>query len=393
MTTSSGRPLLGPAILARWRNLRLRVRVAIALILAGICAAAGFLAFRSGAETWPPRRVIIGSGPARPLAFSPDGAVLVTHDAVGLSGWDPVSGTMIGRWEGLSERRGSRGVFRGEFTPDGRSFFVLSRSANAPSSPMGVHTIDPETGRGLVSISLDQSGWIGHAISRDGSSLRVVTIGPQDTRVADVHLQTGQKIAIRPVTIPSVGFPNAVSPDGRYLALAQAQAQGGAKPGISSDVLVWDLDLDRQAFRIAGTAKVSGLGFSPDGKTLAVGREARGFDLLDLSTGGPIATYTPHPTDYDALSFAFSPDGSTIVSTGQWIRTGWGVGSAKRLIAGHLRDPSWLPPADLAVLNVRTGRVLGHIPAEGRVTFSPDGKTLATAHPEGKIRLRDIPPP
>lgn len=93
----------------------------------------------------------------------------------------------------------------------------------------------------------------------------------------------------------------AVSPDGRYLAIA------GARPWEDVELVLWDLDARQPAWIKSFGSGRAAIAFSPDSQTLAVASE-EGLALLGTEDGTPAST-TPHE---GLRSIAFSPDGTVL---------------------------------------------------------------------------------
>ena len=134
--------------------------------------------------------------------------------------------------------------------------------------------------------------------------------------------------------------------------------------------------------------------FSPDGKTLASGSRDNTIKLWDVATGENIATLRGHTSS--VFSVSFSPDGKTLASgsTDATIKL-WDVEYITPPI-GHTSTGSVQCPFRLMVRPLLQGLLDGTIKLWGVVTrqniatleghtggvnsvsFSPDGKTLAS---------------
>ncbi|MGW1639073.1 WD40 repeat domain-containing serine/threonine protein kinase [Streptomyces lavendulae] len=153
----------------------------------------------------------------------------------------------------------------------------------------------------------------------------------------------------------------AFSPDGRSLATGR---EGGV-------LQIWDTGLGRatgQAVRMNVTA--TALAFSPDGRTVAVGRLDTSLRLWDV--GGRRTSTDPFdvPSHDDTVTaVVFSPDGRTLASAC--------VDGTVRLWDATRRDAA---PVKLK----------GHTDIVTSVAFSPDGRTLASGGNDRTVRLWDV---
>ena len=164
----------------------------------------------------------------------------------------------------------------------------------------------------------------------------------------------------------------AFSPDGRRLAGASYQ------PNI---IYVWDTASGKELRQLKGQNFCQCLAFAPDGATLAVASGAVAKDeitvrLWNLATGKEVWGKDTRP--WLAFDLAFSPDGHTLALVG---------GMPGRSGAG------------LRLWDAATGKELKHLestrlsasslPASG-VTFSSDGRMLATGSDDAAVRLWEV---
>jgi WD40 repeat protein len=164
------------------------------------------------------------------------------------------------------------------------------------------------------------------------------------------------------------------------------------------------------AFR-PGAGPISGLAFSPDGKTIAIaGIDVR---LWDIVSGKPIGRPLMGPLSGLALptfgtGVAFSPDGKTLAIAGIDVRL-WDVATGKQIgqpltvpsSGGQMRGVAFSPDGktiasggnDIRLWDVATDKQVGqplaeHIGPVSGVAFSSDGKMLASAGTD--VRLWDV---
>lgn len=149
----------------------------------------------------------------------------------------------------------------------------------------------------------------------------------------------------------------AFSPDSHLLASA----------GSDATVRVWDVVTRNQKLSLKGhTDKVRAVTFSPDGSTLASGALHDIIRLWDITTGNQRGSLlVPEKGSATVSSLHFTPDGKKLVA---------GVGHAV-MFGGVL-------PAEAVIWNVATGQQLcaikgGPLSPEPSLALGPDGATLA----------------
>ncbi len=359
-----------------------RAWAAVVLAAAAMLALGGWVAYRGLADPWPARAVLRGPDNTWPLGFSPDGRTFLTSSPEGITPWDVATG----REGGMPRKLGSPGIATlGAFSPDGGTLAV---AVVVGRSPAAIELIDVASGRNLATVSTNYPTIYHLGFDADGRGLRAIMGGGAGAlEVVTWDAATGRPTSTRPIAFP-VGKKFVVaSPDGRSLAYC---------PPRGSVVELWDLDGDRSLGALShptSTRLVSwgGLGFSADGRTLAVGHEDGRVELWDVRTRRLLRTIPAHSDGYAASMIRFSPDGRTLVSGGRHRRGGSALVQIRREFFGSMTGPDRGPRDELVVMDVATGRRLARAVSAIHPFFTPDGRTVATCEGDLGVKLRDVP--
>jgi len=309
------------------------------------------------------------------IAYSPDGKILASggRDNV-IRLFEAASGKEIRRLVGHRPRS-----------------YMPGKDAKNP-----VDTLVSATGEGGVNSV---------AFSPDG---KVLASGGWDDTLRLWNVETGKEIRKIDAHKAMVGHV-LFSPDGKVLA---------SRGGLDGTVKVWDPTTGAQLQKFVGLNKINpwrfnhdmALDISPDSKTLAT-TARNNLVLFDLATGAELKRL---PSHVYGITVAYSPDGKLLATGG--VDEGkdvyslriWDVAEGKELRKCELpkNEPptylSWDPNKnsrlaaviaedDMHIFDAHSGKEVTRLKHywPSRVTYSRDGKTVASAGSGPTIRLWD----
>lgn len=367
-------------------------------------------------------------GWVRSVAFSPDGRWLATGGANGmLRVWDPAARRLDHTVEGhgsnvavtrVAFRPDSRWLVSADlfhvrisdlatrsevhamnlgttalrdltFTPDGR-FLVLAGAelavVDVSSAQEGRTVASPRSSTPLSGVDFSYSGRLVATTSRDFVRVAESAFPHQQT---DIAFPESRRITSN----------LAWTPDERTLAF-----------GVFHDVHVVDLVQERAPRQLRGHRDwVRALACSPDNRWLASGSDDTTVRLWDLASGQTVRDVKAHGGWVFAI--AFSPDGSTIASGSSegpirlWdaatLREKRAIETAPRVVEALAFSPDGMVLAaagsgrrQIDLWSMNDERALASLAAHTddvvRLTFSPNGRQLASASKDRSVVLWDI---
>ncbi|MDE0013877.1 MAG: PQQ-binding-like beta-propeller repeat protein [Candidatus Poribacteria bacterium] len=287
--------------------------------------------------------------------------------------------------EGAKARIGNR-VETIKFSPDGKHLVVVDS--------IGIWVYDAHTGEDLTVLTGHNTIVRSIVFSRDGKTL--MSSG-EDSIVRLWNVNTGKlKHALR----GHQSFVRTVvlSPDGKTLVSAGYSIPSGDVTIRGGTIRLWNPSTGQLKHILTGhEGNPNNVAFSPDGKTLVSSGDWPDpiIFLWDTNTGKLRHTLTGH--NGRIVDVRFSPDGKTLVSNQDGILYLWDVntGQLKNTLTGHNSNilsvvfssngktlASGGADGTIQLWNPNTGTSIrtltGHKSFVSAVKFSPDGKTLVS---------------
>ena len=325
----------------------------------------------------------------RQVAFSPDGARLLTGSAAGkcVRLWD-----LAVRKQTVQCVGHTNSVTSVAYSVDGTRVLTGSEDNTAKLWDAGTGTV-------VRTFSGHADSVTSVALSRDGK--KVLTGSHDDTaKVWDAGNGT--------VLLTFTGHTDwvnsaAFSPDG-------TKALTGSRDGTAK---LWDAATGKELQTFAGgdALYVSSVAFSPDGKKVLLGTYLTAR-LCDASTGTVLVYYGDPDRAYEVASVAFSPDGKKVLTSSSYEQTAtlWdeATGTLLQTYTGHTDEVTSVTFSSdgLKVLtgsNDQTARLwdtqsgenigtlIGHTDTVTSVAFSPDAKKILTGSDDNTARITPVP--
>ncbi len=243
------------------------------------------------------------------------------------------------------------------YSADGKSLIIAVEKRVKETTETAIGFYDADTGKSLRTIPTQWNLLSALVPTNDGRLIAAGTVGADDdddpsgsVQIFDVNSGNVQK------TYPVVA--SSISPDGRWMASFD-QVSSGPR------AILWSLDDGKRTYDL--TPRNGGhMLFRPDGEEVAILHgDSNAIDFVSTASGQ--ITKSLPAGGYGLVTEAYSADGKLLLAAGSYA-----YGTIKVWDLGLMRAQATL---------------YGQSPVQS-VTFSPDGKLLATT--SGELRIWDV---
>ncbi len=361
---------------------------------------------------------------ARVLAFSPDGRLLATagDDHLFVRLWDVFTGRQVRELAleptpdpNLYVRRHLTGL---SFRPDGARLAscrgLVSATGDVAVTRMmdcSVRIWDVESGWPVTSLQGPWSAVACVGYSPDGQRLAAGSVSAEghcgDLRVWDVRSERDHRLLPGHVgRVQGLAFHPA---SGRLATVGGTELRRSE----AGELKLWAPATGALVLSLPHSRVLTCVDYAPDGKTLAVGGEVGTLERRDATTGNVLQALRGHVGTVVAVQH--SPDGKQLVSAGRdgTVRL-WGLADGKGRIVlrrdGPLEAARLSPDGTLLAVTaagkpgaMATDVLLCDLAANGKpvvlgqharsaraLSFSPDGRALASGGGDGLVRVWDV---
>ncbi len=257
-----------------------------------------------------------------------------------------------------------RHISSAAFSPDGR---LLALEASYSSTPAPGTLWDVVTGESIATVPL-QDRVTDTTFSPDG---KLIALGFANGKTELWDVSSGETVATIVHNEERFGGVSHLSfaPNGRLLAAGEADLSfslwsvpSGRRVGT---VPVFDENYIYNASLVL-LSTITGMAFSSDDRLLAVGRGSGVIHLWNVASREMVFTLDAHDRgDWDGLSF--SPDGKLLASGGS------------RYSEPPFDSDTNTENTEIKLWDVATGESIATLSGNGPVSFSPNGRLLASA--------------